>query len=218
MTFLGIIIVIVGLVLLFGLTFYILPKKLIRFKFLSDVKEGDLAPDYSYYVAEKENKEVFDSYRIFVDKSSRKKVLKIDFREEIHRVEFYVIFFDFSGHPFGCKKYVVDDAQTQDEVVVPDGTRGAFVQTMSVEENVYHTMMPWVLTSQNLIVASIWYAVLATVCLFVSGWGMMFLTGAWFNAFVIMIMAILVMLAFGIGAYFLIRLTLKDRIFSKEVK
>ncbi len=220
MIFGGIALIAAGVLLLFGVTFYVLPKKLIRFKFLSDVKEGEFAPDYSYYVAEKENKEVFDSYHICIEKSSHRKFLKIDFKEEIHRVEFYVVFFDFSGHPFGCKKYVVDDAQLQDEVIIPEGTRGAYLQVMSVEENVYRTLMPWILDTRGLIFAAVWYSILATVCTFLAGWGLMFITDAWawFNAFSVMIMAVVVFILYGVGSYFLIRLTLKDRYVNTEVR
>lgn len=218
----GVLIIAVGLALLFGLTFFLLPKKLIHYVYSYDVKEGELSSDFSYYVSERENKDVFDSYHIFYDKNASQKVLHIDFKEEIHRVKFYVIFFDYADKPIQCKEYLVEDAQFQNEITVPMQTRGAYVQVMENEDTVYVKQMPLVLDNTHLIIASLIYGLLSSVCTFICTIGYMtFAFSDPFAMFSTKFLALFVVLLstfllFSIGAFFLIRLAEKNRLKEKQ--
>lgn len=219
---LGFLFILLGTVLLLFVTFIVLPKFLIRYVYQDGIKEGEKSSDFTYYVAEKENQDIFDSYRIFYDKKAAKKVLQIDFKEEIHRVKFYVIFFDYANKPIECKECVVEDAQFRNEVLAPINARGAYVQVMEHEDIVFVKKTPLVLDMKHLIIASVLYGILAAACAFVCGIGFVWMVnGVIYSIFemrspFLFIMILISFILFTVGGFFLIRLAEKDRLGEKK--
>ncbi len=219
---LGFLFILLGTILLLAVTFFILPKFLIRYVYQDGIKEGEKSSDFTYYLSEKENQDVFDSYRIFYDKKAAKKVLQIDFKEEIHRVKFYVIFFDYASHPIECKEYVVEDAQFRNEILAPINARGAYVQVMELEDTVFVKKTPLVLDMMHLIIASVLYGILAAGCAFVCGIGFVWMVnGAIYSIFemrfpFLFIMILISFVLFTIGGFFLIRYTERERLGEKK--
>lgn len=222
MIFLGFVILFAGFLLLAGLTFYILPKKFLKYKSRYEIKEGILAIDNSCYVSENVDKEYYDSYKIYVDKKRNKKFLEVQFNENIHFVVMMVTCFDEKKKIIGTKKFKIEDVKFQNQFLLPKETRGCHIQLIQVDQSTLTFETPLILELKNVIVSSIFYGLFATVCSYICGIGFNVIIDASFygffmlNIFYVILVLFVCFLAYSLSAYFLIRNVEKDKITEKE--
>ncbi len=225
--FLGISYVILGIAILSLFSFFVFPKKVLKYQILPTMRPESIKDDLSCFVPTKENAEFIDSYGICIGKENGHKFASIKYKENVHQIKFYLVFFDVTGKAFDVR--VVDVADTQIDkssiIDIPLKTRGLFLQVISADGTNYDDKLPIYYTNKQLIIASLIHSALITVVSLFIAFGFIFafvltlgdVLGIMFDYFPFYSIAIIATYAISFGAcYLFLRLSKKKYIKSEE--
>lgn len=224
--FLGISYIVLGIAVLLLLSFFLFPKVVLKYQILPTVKPESTKEDLSAFVPSKENAEYIDSYGICVGKEGGHKFATIKYKENVHQIKFYLVFFDVTGKAFDVR--VVDIADTQIAksglIDIPLKTRGLFLQVISADGTEYDDKLPIYYTNKKLIIASLIHSVFVTIISLFITFGFLFIFTYLGDSFAIMFNNLLfsslaILATYGISfgtCYLFLRLSKKNYIKSEE--
>lgn len=158
------IIAVAVLLILFFVTRFI-PKHFLKLQVLSNTKEGLLSPDFSCYLAEKENANYIDTYTIVLDSKKNKRFIQVKYQPNVHSVSFYVVLFDNRHKPIGIKRVAIENAQALKSQLIPveNNVAGLFLQVVEADGEVFDQEYPLFVPKGSLLKASIFNAFVLTI-------------------------------------------------------
>lgn len=125
------------------------------------MKPGSLSDDMKSYIPEKENADFVNSYYISVSRKNAQKFATVNFKENVHQAEFYLVLFDLRNKPFAVKKVSVIEAQFlgSRNIPIPNETRGLYFQMISADDVQFDSSLPIYYTIKSIIRASLIHSI-----------------------------------------------------------
>ncbi len=176
------IIAVAVLLILFFVTRFI-PKHFLKLQVLSNTKEGLLRPDFSCYLAEKENANYIDTYTIVLDSKKNKRFIQVKYQPNVHSVSFYVVLFDNRHKPIGIKRVAIENAQALKSQLIPveNNVAGLFLQVVEADGEVFDQEYPCFISRRSILKASIFNGFIITIMSLLMSFGVsLIMNGAFF--------------------------------------
>lgn len=171
---LGSIFMLLAVLLLFFFSYIVYPRNILKYKVLPSMKPDSLSDNLKNYIPEKENAEYVEDYHISIDKKSAKKFATINFKENVHQVELYLVLFNLNNRPFAVKKVSIQDAQFLESknILIPNETRGLYLQIVSADDSQFDSTLPIYYTNKSIVAASLIHSIAVLLCSILFAYGL----------------------------------------------
>jgi hypothetical protein len=181
----GISIIVVALLLILFFVGRFIPKHFLKLQVLSNTKEGLLSPDFSCYLAEKENANYIENYTLVLDEKKDKRFIKVKYQPDVHNLSFYVVLFDNRHKPLGIKRVTINNAQALKSQLIPvvSNVAGLFLQIVEADGEVFDQEYPCFITRRSILKASIFNGFIITIMSLLMSFGVsLVMNGAFFSS------------------------------------